>query len=142
MPPASDAASLTMMLTGVPVRASSDPARAAKARGMSICEGGIAGACRDDDDERHERGNRAVDADQSGEHGNEEAHDDEERAASLAASGDELSDRPRPSRLSQSSDSPTTKSVAMKMTVGSPNRARGVGEGEDRPSATTPPRRR
>ena len=38
--PASAAASLTMMLTGVPVSASSEPACAEKASGMSICDGG------------------------------------------------------------------------------------------------------
>ena len=69
-----------MMFTGVPVSASIDPACAEKASGISICDGDSAGPGRDDDDHRDERGDRPVDADQRGEHRDEQADDDEQPA--------------------------------------------------------------
>lgn len=128
--PASSAALLTMMLTGVPVSASSEPAWAEKASGMSIWEGGRSALVATTTTTGMSAATapltliRAV------------------RTATRRQTTTSRLERLSPPRASsccpahavtpvESNASPTTKSVAMKMTVGSPKPRERVVEVED-----------
>ena len=120
--PASAAASLTMMFTGVPVSASIDPACAEKASGISICDG--------------DRAARVATTTTTGMSAATAPLTLISAVSTATNRHTTVSSRPRsvpPRAISccpahavtpvESSASPTTKSVAMKMTVGSPKPA-------------------
>ena len=89
------AASDTMTFTGEPVSASIEPAWAAKASGISSRDAGVAQLHRGDDDDRQERGDGAVDADQRRQRGAQQHHQHEQPATARAGTVDELLAGPR-----------------------------------------------
>ncbi len=83
-----------MTFTGEPVRASIEPAWAAKASGISSRDGGLAQPHRGDDDDRQQGGDGAVHADQRREQGAQQHHQDQQPAPARSRPGDELLARP------------------------------------------------
>ena len=82
--PASTAASDTRTFTGVPVSASSEPACAGEHQRHQQLRRRPAEPDGHDHDHRQEGGDRAVDADQRGEHGDQQHGEDEQARACLA----------------------------------------------------------
>ena len=85
----------TITLTGVPVSASSEPACAPNASGSSSCDGEPAEAHRHHDDDGQQRRDRAVDADQRGQRGDQQHHEDDQPRPALARARDQLLPGPR-----------------------------------------------
>ena len=95
------AASETITFTGVPVSASSEPACAPNASGISSCDGERPSRTAITDDDRQQRGDRAVDADQRRQDRDEQHHQHDQPRAALARRARSAAARPRPSRRSR-----------------------------------------
>ena len=119
-----------MMFTGVPVRASIDPACAEKASGMSSCDGGRPARAATTTTTGISAATAPLTLMSAVTHSDEQADDGEQRRPLVPSRAISCCPAQAVTPV-ESSASPTTKSVAMKMTVGSPKPASACGEVED-----------